>query len=187
MTSQRHSDDEILDAARDCVLAVGVRRTTLTDVARRAGVSRMTLYRRYPDVSGLIGDLLTREFGALVAERAAAAGESGLDRFVAGVVAGVTALREHPLLRKVADVDPELLLPYLVDRLGGTQRIALDFFAAGLADGMRDGSIRSADPAVLAKAVLLTTQSWVVSLGTLDFPGADDELAHLLRTYLEKT
>ncbi|CAM5511644.1 hypothetical protein SHIRM173S_11244 [Streptomyces hirsutus] len=36
----------MLDAVRDCVLAVGVRRTTLTDVARRAGVCRMTLYRR---------------------------------------------------------------------------------------------------------------------------------------------
>ncbi|MFC6929715.1 hypothetical protein ACFQHO_04645 [Actinomadura yumaensis] len=44
MTSNRHNrapartaDDAVLDAARDCVLAVGVRRTTLTDIARRAG------------------------------------------------------------------------------------------------------------------------------------------------------
>ena len=47
--SQRHEfepDDVLLDAARACVLAVGVRRTTFSDVARRAGVSRMTLYRR---------------------------------------------------------------------------------------------------------------------------------------------
>ncbi|MCP2262032.1 transcriptional regulator, TetR family, partial [Streptoalloteichus tenebrarius] len=36
----RVDDDTLLDAARECVLAVGVRRTTLTDVARRAGVSR---------------------------------------------------------------------------------------------------------------------------------------------------
>jgi AcrR family transcriptional regulator len=43
MTSIRHNrsdEDTILDAARDCILAVGVRRTTMTDVARRAGVSR---------------------------------------------------------------------------------------------------------------------------------------------------
>ena len=43
--SQRHymvdEDDRLLDAARACVLAVGVRRTTVTDVARRA--------RREPD------------------------------------------------------------------------------------------------------------------------------------------
>ena len=44
--SQRNADDPVLDSARACVLAVGVRRTTMTDIARRAGVSRMTLYRR---------------------------------------------------------------------------------------------------------------------------------------------
>ena len=47
-------DDALLDAVRACVMAVGVRRTTLTDVARRAGVSRMTLYRRFPDVEALL-------------------------------------------------------------------------------------------------------------------------------------
>ncbi len=69
MTSNRHNrtaartaDDTVLDAARDCVLAVGVRRTTLTDIARRAGVSRMTLYRRWPDVRTIVADLMTREW-----------------------------------------------------------------------------------------------------------------------------
>ncbi len=65
MTPIRHNasdSDPVLDAVRDCVLAVGVRRTTLTDVARRAGVSRMTLYRRWPDVRTLVGDLMTREW-----------------------------------------------------------------------------------------------------------------------------
>ena len=56
--------DELLDAARACVLAVGVRRTTFSDVARRAGVSRMTLYRRYPDLDALLAALMTYEFGA---------------------------------------------------------------------------------------------------------------------------
>ena len=59
-------DDRLLDAARECVLAVGVRRTTVTDVARRAGVSRMTLYRRYPDLEAVLAALMTREFGRLI-------------------------------------------------------------------------------------------------------------------------
>ena len=53
----------VLEATRDTVLAVGVKRTTLTDVAKRAGVSRMTLYRMVPDVKTLILAMLTREFG----------------------------------------------------------------------------------------------------------------------------
>src|SRR3712207_8662087 len=40
-----------LDAARACILDVGWKRTTLTEVARRAGVSRMTIYRTWADRS----------------------------------------------------------------------------------------------------------------------------------------
>src|SRR5437764_14953403 len=77
MPSQRHStrvgDDVLLDAAHKCVLLVGFRRTTLTDVARRAGVSRMTLYRRFPDVRSLVAALMTREFSGLLHQAAAEA------------------------------------------------------------------------------------------------------------------
>ena len=188
MPSQRHSEAAILDAARDCVLAVGVRRTTLTDVARRAGVSRMTLYRRYPDVAGLVGDMLTRELGVLVGAQAAvpAGADSGRARLVARLVGGVRALRAHPVLRKVIEVDPELLLPYLVTRLGGTQRIALQALAGDLAAGQRDGSVRPGDPAPLAGAVLLVAQSFVFSLDTVgtDAERLYAELATLLDRYL---
>src|SRR3978361_1661723 len=77
MTSIRHNpedapspDDAYLDAARAAILAVGRSRTTLTDIARRAGVSRMTLYRRWPDTQTLLADLMTREWGRVVAEAA---------------------------------------------------------------------------------------------------------------------
>ena len=49
MTSLRHNGSDpdprlgYLDAARACILDVGWKRTTLTEVARRAGVSRMTI------------------------------------------------------------------------------------------------------------------------------------------------
>src|SRR6476619_361835 len=73
MTSIRHNpsikrrpEDTYLDAARDAILAVGWSRTTLTDIARRSGVSRMTLYRRWPDTQTLLADLMTREWGVVV-------------------------------------------------------------------------------------------------------------------------
>ena len=67
------ADDAYLDAARDCILDVGWRRTTLTDVARRAGVSRMTIYRAWSDMGSLLGDLMTREWvGIAAATRVAA-------------------------------------------------------------------------------------------------------------------
>jgi AcrR family transcriptional regulator len=64
--SEREPRDAYLDAARECILDVGWRRTTLTEVARRAGVSRMTIYRTWADMPQLLSDLMTREWGAVV-------------------------------------------------------------------------------------------------------------------------
>src|ERR1051326_2383207 len=68
--------DAYLDAARACILDVGWRRTTLTEVARRAGVSRMTIYRAWPDMPAVLGDLMTREWGEVVARAVAEADAS---------------------------------------------------------------------------------------------------------------
>src|SRR5690348_5171564 len=133
MTSNRHekprrtADDAVLDAARACVLADGVRRTTLTDIARRAGVSRMTLYRRWPDVRTIVADLMTREWVGLGDSiQPPEDGRPVRPRFVDGLVAGVRAFLDHPLLRKIIEVDPELLLPYVLDRTGASQLVFLD-------------------------------------------------------------
>ncbi len=51
--------DRILAAAADCVLAYGVDRVTLAEIARRARVSRPTVYRRWPDTRSVLAALLT--------------------------------------------------------------------------------------------------------------------------------
>jgi AcrR family transcriptional regulator len=188
--SQRHTatdeDDRLLDAARACVLAVGVRRTTVTDVARRAGVSRMTLYRRYPDLEGVLAALMTREFGRLVASAAAqASGATARERVVAMVVHGSQALAEDPLFVRLLDVDPELLLPYVTRRLGGMQRIAVAAGAEALS--VTDGSVRTdVPPEVLSAAIELIARGFVLaSHGELE-PGLDPwaELARAIDGYL---
>src|SRR5687767_13953925 len=99
MTSQRHTQDALLDATRACVLEVGVRRTTLTDVAKRANVSRMTLYRRYPDVDHLVRALMTREFAALLAQVEQTAGRGNArEQLVGRAVEAIKALSGNPLM-----------------------------------------------------------------------------------------
>jgi len=179
----------ILDAAAECVLAFGVRRTSLSDIARRAGVSRPTVYRRWPDLTSLVADLMTREwlatFAAAEPDRAGFA--TVREHAVRSLVAICAALRGHPLLRKIIDVDPELLQPYIFDRLGTGQRLARQIIAERITDGQRDGSVRAGDPALLSLMVLLTVQSFVFS-GRVDTltagPRADAELAELLDRYL---
>src|SRR3954471_147633 len=85
--AEREPRDGYLDAARDCILDVGWRRTTLTEVARRAGVSRMTIYRSWSDMPRLLRALLTREWGGVVAAALAAADgdRPAVERLVAGI------------------------------------------------------------------------------------------------------
>ena len=190
MTSIRHNppeaagpDDGYLDAARANILAVGWRRTTLTDVAKRAGVSRMTMYRRWPDMQSLLGDLLVREWGGLIDEA-----QLGADGSVAdGVVRTVAALRENALFRRIVEVDPELLLPYLLERRGRNQDHVIDLLAAAIGAGQSEGTVRGGDPAVMARALLLAVQGFVISQPTMtDTPVADldRELAALVERYL---
>jgi AcrR family transcriptional regulator len=186
MTSQRHTDDALLDAARDCVVEVGVRRTTLTDVAKRAGVSRMTLYRRFPDVRSLVRTLMTREFGALLHQVEISGPNTGTarTRLVDHAVSAVRQLAKNPLMQRVLDLDAELMLPYLVERLGSTQRLVEQFLVGQLEAGHEDGSVREGDPAAQARLVLLTTQAMVLSVRPattdLDFDDLLDELARFL-------
>jgi AcrR family transcriptional regulator len=158
--------EAILDATRASVLDFGIRRTTLTDVARRAGVSRMTVYRRYPDVDAVLRDLMTREFRAGMEEIAAdLTGADGHARVKNHIMASVEGFRSSPLMAKIVDAEPELLLPYVVGRMGETQRAAIALLCSELRDGQVDGSIREGDVRVLAQALLLIAQSFVLSGG----------------------
>ena len=86
-------------------------RTTLTEVARRAGVSRMTIYRTWSDMPQLLGDLMTREWQLLLTEVPPYVGgaEPGASQIADGVLRVVEALRGNHLFTRILELDPELL------------------------------------------------------------------------------
>ena len=173
----------ILDAARESVLAVGVRRTTATDVARAAGLSRMTLYRRFPDVRRVLAALLTREFTALLDDVRSQlqVAQSGRRRLCAMAIGVVRSLATDPLFARVLDVDPEVLLPYVITRTGASQRNILAALRLAIEQGHADGSIRAGDPELMARSVLLTVQSFVLSARIIERESnPEDALAELV-------
>ena len=185
------TENAILDAAAECVLAFGVRRTSLSDVARRAGVSRPTVYRYWPDLQALVADLMTRELATVftvAAKEAPGAPGSVRERAVRQFLAAAAGLRAHPLLTKIIQVDPELLQPYIFDRLGTSQRMALGFIAERIKEGQRDGSVRAGDETAMSATVLLSVQTLVLSAHTTDSlltnEQRDAEAAVLLDRYL---
>src|ERR1700680_2052286 len=114
--SRRHSDAALLEAARECVATVGVRRTTVADVARRAGTSRMTVYRLFPDARAMWSTLLTREFGEVMrqAEEASAHLPTARARPVEATAHGVERLAADPVVRRGFGAGPAPLHPHLL-------------------------------------------------------------------------
>jgi AcrR family transcriptional regulator len=176
MTSLRHIPDlderegAYLDAARACILDVGWRRTTLTEVARRAGVSRMTIYRTWSDMPRLLGDLMTREWGNVVAAITDGPDDSAgspADRLVNALVGGVRALRDNELFVRIVELDPELLLPYLLSRRGRSQDAILALVEEWVRAGQQTGDVRSGDPVAIARGLVLTTHGFVLSSHTM--------------------
>lgn len=190
MTSLRHKHagaagphDAYLDAARACILDVGWRRTTLTEVARRAGVSRMTIYRAWRDMGALLADLMTREWGMLVdrvgarveggeADSAAGPGLGAVDQLVEGIAATVEALRSNELFIRIVELDPELLLPYLLQRRGRSQELVLAVLEEQVRRGQAAGTVRAGAPAALARGLLLAAHGFALSAHTM----VDDEV-----------
>ena len=142
----------------------------MSDVARRAGVSRMTLYRCFPDAATLWSSLLTREVETATerAEQRAGDHATARERLVEAVVRTVEELTRSPLLPRILEVDPELLLPYVTDRFGESQRFVLARTEQYLEEGRRDGSIRIGDPTAMAYWMVAIATGYVTSIRIIE-------------------
>lgn len=190
MPSDRNIE-RFLDAAREVILTVGWKRATLTDVARRADVSRMTLYRAFPDMQSLLAELMTREWVVEIDNVGDAhdGAEGQADVIARRFSAAVALLRQNELFRRIVDVDPEQLLPYLIDRRGRTQDAILGALAARLAEAQGTGQVRSGDPMLLARSLVLAAHGFALSAHTMADDGLtqadlDAELTTLVARYL---
>ena len=185
--SAQSVEARILDAAAACILAYGVERTTLTEIARRARVSRPTIYRRWPDIRWVIAELLTlRIAGVLDAVPDAGAGREAM---VARVVAVAQHLRGDEVVMSVIHNAPNIAITYITSRLGTSQQILVDALAEAIKAGQSEGSIRAGDTHQMAAMCLLITQSTIQSAqmvaDLLDAESLDAELAHSLNGYLK--
>lgn len=177
-------EDRILSAAASCVLDFGVERVPLAEIARRAGVSRPTVYRRWPDTRSILADLLTRHITA--AARDVPARGEGREALVDRVVRLAQRLRDDELVMAV--LRSELAMVYITQRLGTSQWLLIDALADNLRTAQRNGSVRPGDPRQLAAMVLLITQSTIQSADIvrpiLDADALATELAYSLNGYL---
>ncbi|HQR79740.1 MAG TPA: TetR/AcrR family transcriptional regulator [Actinomycetota bacterium] len=187
MMSQSSSDvvsDRLLDSAASLVIQGGPSAATVSAIAAEAGVSRMTVYRKFPDRHAIISALFDRELGAIVAEAALIQSPSQRERIVEAIALSVQRINEHPLMSRVLRNEPEELIEWITGHLGGTQRMArsaLQELIVGGQPGTGDGSVRAGNPDAMSLTLVLVAQTFVFAhrIG-----GTDAELRRLVKGYL---
>jgi AcrR family transcriptional regulator len=175
--------ESIVDAALEEFLVYGLRRTTVDVVARRARVSRATLYRRFRDKDALVQAVLVREcrrFFGSIAE--AVAGVSTVeDRLVEGFVVGVRYARADRLLNRLLASDPEALLPYLTTQGALVVAAARDFLVRQ--GGSRE-PVGDRTPAGVAELFVRLAISFTLMPESAIPLGSDEEVRAFARAYL---
>ncbi len=154
------STTAILDAAVIEFERHGFRRVALDDVARRAKVSRTTIYRRFAGRDELVTAVLDRENAALYAEIAteikSAAPQANI--YVEAFTSAIVKFRSHRVLNQMITEEPALALelarehyPAAVARVVGALSVILP---AGFAQRIGPATVSELADAILRYALM---------------------------------
>jgi TetR/AcrR family transcriptional regulator len=155
-------DRAILDTARTVFETYGVRRANIEDVAARAGVSRSTIYRRFPTKDDLFEHVVRREAEVFFATLdRATAGRTPQEAVIEAFALGVRLVQDSRLYSRIAESEPELL-----GLFSRSHVFPIRQFADGIAHTLRrcGADIPDADLADIADILLR------VALGIIVFP-----------------
>lgn len=148
--------EDLLAAAGRRFVAVGIRKTTMEDVAREARAGKATLYRHFANKDALIDALLEREGERFTRalERGAAGRDEAPARLEGAFLAGVRFFVEHPILTKGRDEEPGILLPRITAGGGPLVRRGLALFTALIEEGIATGELRPVEAPAAAEVVV---------------------------------
>lgn len=155
----------ILDAADDLISRRGVHGLTIAELARRAAVSRPTIYRAWSDADDVVRAALLRRIVGILEEFPAPVGRR--EALVEDVLRFSVRFRTDAVFGRLLDEEPETFTRYTLQRVGSSQRMILQWLASAVRRGQQDGSVRDDDAEAMAVMLLLIAQSAILSHGTV--------------------
>ncbi|MEV6558188.1 helix-turn-helix domain-containing protein [Nocardia sp. NPDC051756] len=126
--------DRILAAAQEEFELVGIRRSSMSDIAKRARLGRATVYRHFPGKENLVEAIGGREMMAVFGrvDAALANSENAADAVVQLAVVSARELRENRLLNKLLATEPEEVYSYAATSGGAALAVARVFLVQHL-------------------------------------------------------
>ena len=181
------TSSRILDAAYELFCRIGIQRSTMEDVARRAGVSRITVYRRFATKGALVDQLVRREIRRYLdqfridIEHA----ETAADRVVLGFVSSLRAFRRNPVIRGLMAADPNAIIPSTIGDGGRTLATVREFVAGQLRREQDAGNVASAvNVDIVAELMVRVASSFLVIPSHIVDLDDDEQLRDLARQFL---
>ncbi|MGV9798292.1 TetR/AcrR family transcriptional regulator [Mycobacterium sp. NPDC003449] len=175
----------ILDAALVEFERHGFRRVALDDVARRAGVSRTTIYRRFANRDELVAAVIERENVALFADIARELKTAGpqSNYYVEAFTLSILRFRRHRVLNQMIGEEPALVMELMhrhyaaaVGRMAAALRV---IFPAGFADRVGEQAVNDLADTILRYAAMV-----LLLPGVQPMESADDIRAFATRHFL---
>ncbi|MGW0035392.1 TetR/AcrR family transcriptional regulator [Gordonia sp. NPDC003376] len=179
--------NRLLDAAYEQFRRMGIHRSSMDEVARRAGLSRITIYRKFASKDALVEEVMLREFRTYIARFLddITPGGSAADRLVLGFVSSYRSISSNPLITGLLEAEPSLLAGAVVGGDGRTMAVVRSFVAQQLRREQKAGTVRAdldteltAEMMVRISTSLLTIPSHIVDVDD------DAVLADIARRYL---
>ncbi|MEC8812035.1 MAG: TetR/AcrR family transcriptional regulator [Ketobacter sp.] len=180
------TNQRILDSARSLYIEYGLRRTTMEDVSKRAGMGRATLYRRFSEKDQLFKAVIFRDLQRSLVHIEEAINDLGsaLDALLESFVLFSRMTHGNELLQRLLKSEPDHVLPYLTTDFELIMSFSRQYLAMQLERAQKAGHIRAGDPQVMAEMVLRLTQSLMLSPSGVINPADEDSLRAFTEHYL---
>lgn len=177
----------LLDAAYEQFCRMGIRRSTMEDVARRAGVSRITAYRRFATKDALVEQVVRREFRRYFDQFLLdiQLAETAADRVVLGFASALRAIRHNPLIGGLMAVEPDVLVPSMVSDGGDTLATVQRFVAGQLRREQHAGNVaEDVDVELVAELMTRVSASFLVTPSQVVDLDDDEQVREVARRFL---
>ncbi|MEV6769792.1 TetR/AcrR family transcriptional regulator [Nocardia sp. NPDC051030] len=178
----RAEGEQLLESALSAFLDFGIKRTSMGEIARRAGISPATLYRRFESKNDLVEAVSVREAQQFIAEIDKRVQEvsrndgAGNDQLVEIFVAFIINLANNQLLQRLLRTEPDTILPQLTTQAGPILAVGRAYIAEKLRALQESANVPDFDADLVAEVFARLAQSLVLTPEGL-IPLGDEQAA----------